>query len=181
VLPEQVIITHMIELITAGSSTTANLIGHVLKFLAETPAQLAEIRNDEALLANAVEEGLRRRGSTFGVFRLATTEVEIAGVTIPQGSLIWACYASTGHDEERFDGPERFDVHRANSDGHLNFGKGRHFCMGAPLARLETNVAIGMLLDRIPEIRVDVEAPVEYAPSLIVPELLHLNAEWPTT
>ena len=177
-LPDHVIITHMIELITAGSSTTANLIGHVLKFLAESPDQLAEVRGNPDLLANAVEEGLRRRGSTFGVFRLATEDVEIAGVTVPKGALIWAAYASTGHDESHFKDPARFDAHRGNASEHLNFGKGRHFCMGAPLARLETNTSIQLLLERIPTLSIPVDQPAEYAPSLIVPELLHLNAEW---
>lgn len=177
-LPEEVVITHMVELITAGSSTTANLIGHVLRFLAEDPAQLEAVRADPGLLANAVEEGMRRRPSTFGVFRLATTDVEVSGVTIPQGALVYACYASTGLDEDRFPNGERFDVHRANSGTHINFGKGRHFCMGAPLARLETSTAIRLLLERIPSIAVRTDEPLEYMPSLIVPELLHLEAVW---
>jgi hypothetical protein len=178
-LPPAVIVTHMIELVTAGSSTTANLIGHVLRFLAASPDQLDAVRRDPGLIANAVEEGLRRRGSTFGVFRLATTDVELSGVRIPKGALILACYASTGFDEERFDAPERFDVRRANSGDHLNFGKGRHFCMGAPLARLETTTAIGALLERLPALAIRADQPMEYAPSLIVPELLHLDAAWP--
>lgn len=177
-LPEDVVITHMVELITAGSSTTANLIGHVLRFLAEDPAQLEAVRNAPGLLANAVEEGMRRRPSTFGVFRLATTEVEISGVTIPEGALIYACYASTGYDEAHFADAQRFDVHRPNSDTHINFGKGRHFCMGAPLARLETTTAIRLLLERIPSIDILTDRPPEYMPSLIVPELLHLEAAW---
>jgi cytochrome P450 len=69
-------------------------------------------------------------------------------------------------------------VHRPNSSAHVNFGRGRHFCMGAPLARLATTTAISPLLDRIPSLAIDAHQPIEYMPSLIVPELLHLNAEW---
>jgi cytochrome P450 len=177
-LPEEVVITHMVELITAGSSTTANLIGHVLRFLAEDPGQLEAVRRDPDVMTNAVEEGMRRRPSTFGVFRLAATDVELSGVTIPAGALVYACYAATGLDEDRFPAAGRFDVHRANSDTHINFGKGRHFCMGASLARLETSTAIRLLLERIPSIAVHTDEPAEYMPSLIVPELLHLRAEW---
>jgi cytochrome P450 len=177
-LPEEMVITHMVELITAGSSTTANLIGHVLRFLAKDPVALEAVRHDPAVLVNAVEEGMRRRPSTFGVFRLATTDVELSGVTIPTGALVYACYAATGLDEDRFSDAERFDVHRANSGTHINFGKGRHFCMGAPLARLETSTAIRLLLERIPAIAIHTDAPTEYMPSLIVPELLHLEADW---
>lgn len=178
-LPRAVVVTHMIELITAGSSTTANLIGHILKFLAAAPGQLEQVAANPELIENSIEETLRYRPSTFGVFRLATTDVEIEGITIPKGALIWASYASTGHDEERFDSPEAFDVHRTNSGDHLNFGKGRHFCMGESLARLETDTAIRTLLQRIPSISIPADQATAYAPSLIVPELLHLKAEWP--
>ncbi|CAB4920450.1 unannotated protein [freshwater metagenome] len=177
-LPQALVITHMVELITAGSATTANLIGHALKFLGETPGALAALAADPSLVDNAVEEALRRRASTFGIFRKATRDVEIRGVMIPEGSLIWAAYAATGHDPDRFTDSERFDIHRPNAGQHLNFGKGRHFCMGAPLARLESATAVRTLLERLPDLDVPAGQEVEYAPSLIVPELLHLEGRW---
>jgi cytochrome P450 len=173
----QRIISHMGELLTAGSITTANLVGQMVRLLARHPEQLAALRDDPLLWENAVEEGLRHSGSTLGVYRLLQNEVEIRGVTIPAGSLVWLCYASTGRDEEKFPDPDRFDITRENAAEHLEFGLGPHFCMGAPLARLEARITLQTLYERVPEPRIPPQN-FEYNPALVTTSLRHLLVTW---
>jgi cytochrome P450 len=165
-LTSEKVVTHIIELITAGTDTSANFIGHMLILLEENPDQFAALRDDPGLWENAIEEGLRKRGPNIGVFRITTAEVELDGVTIPAGSLVWSLTGAAGHDPERFEQPEKFDVCRANASDHLGFGKGRHFCLGAPLARLETRIALQRLFERLPGLRLAPEQEIEYKPVL---------------
>jgi hypothetical protein len=129
-------------------------------------------------MANAVEEGLRRRGSAPGHFRIATRDVEVAGTPIPKGSLLWLVYISAGHDEQHFPSPRSFDVHRDNAERHLAFGRGRHMCMGAPLARLMARVGLQTLYERIPALRVVPDQRLEYLPNLTVLTLKRLDVAW---
>jgi cytochrome P450 len=177
-LDRERIVSHLSEIITAGTTTTANLIGQMVRLLDTHPDQLEAVRRDPALLENAVEEGLRHSGSTLGVFRVATADAEVGGVTIPAGSLVWACYASTGRDESRFVDPNDFDIHREDAAEHLEFGKGRHFCLGAPLGRLETRVALETLLARLPGLRVVPGQQLDYVPSIVTTSLRNLEVEW---
>lgn len=147
------IITNLIDLIAAGTDTVAPLMAHILKFLSEDRDQLEQVRADPSLMENTVEEGLRARGTAAALFRYTTNEVELGGVQIPKGSVLLLSYASAGYDESQFQCPHQFDVHRANAADHLAFGKGRHFCVGAPLARAEARIGLETLLERIPEIR----------------------------
>jgi Cytochrome P450 len=134
--------------------TTANLMAHMVMAFDERPDALAAVRADPALWDNAVEEGLRRRGSAPGHFRIATRDVEVAGTEIPRGSLLWLVYISAGHDEGHFPDPRRFDPRRENAKQHLAFGRGRHMCTGAPLARLVARIGLETLYDRLPGLRV---------------------------
>ena len=95
--------------------------------------------------------GLRRRSSNLGNQRRTTRDVEIGGVTIPKDATVWLVTASASNDERHFADPERYDIHRTNADDHLAFGRGRHFCMGAPLARLEVPIAIQRLWSGCPD------------------------------
>jgi cytochrome P450 len=147
-------------------------------FFDEDPEQFAEVKRDPSLMTNAVEEGLRKRGTSPGLFRITTRDVEIGGTTIPKGSLVWLVYISAGHDESLFDDPTRFDVHRPNADKHMSFGRGRHMCMGAPLARLETRVGLNVLFERIPDIRVVPDQDLVYLPVMTVLTLESLMTEW---
>jgi cytochrome P450 len=165
-------------MIAAGNDTTANLMAHMVMFFSEDPDALAEVRRDAAVMANAVEEGLRRRGSAPGHFRIATRDVEVAGTAIPAGSLLWLVYISAGHDEEHFPAPRAFDVHRANADHHLAFGRGRHMCMGAPLARLMARVGLQALYERIPALRMVPDQRLDYLPNLTVLTLKRLAVSW---
>ena len=177
-LDRERIVSHLSELLTAGTSTTSNLIGQMVRLFDANPAERDAATHDPARMANAVEEALRHSGSTLGVFRVTTRDVEIAGTPIPAGSLVWACYASTGRDATRFPDPDRFDSARMDAAEHLEFGAGRHFCMGAPLGRLESRIAITTLYERIPDLRVVESQTLEYVPSLVTTSLRHLLVRW---
>jgi cytochrome P450 len=164
--------------ITAGTETTANLLCETVKLLDESPEQREELRRDHSLLPNAVDEGLRRRASAIANFRIAKRDVEIRGYTIPKGAHVWACLASANHDEERFPNPREFDIHRANAGDHVGFSKGTHFCLGAPLARLEARIGLQTLLERIPNLRVP-DQEIDYVPTLgLVVNMQGLQVEW---
>jgi cytochrome P450 len=140
-------------LLVAGHETTVNLIGNGVLALLEHPDQMERLRAEPALLDTAVEELLRYAGPVaVSTERYAREDVALAGVTIPRGSLVFAVIASANRDERQFPDPDRLDVAR-EPNRHLSFGLGPHFCLGAPLARLEARVAIGALLRRVANIR----------------------------
>jgi cytochrome P450 len=172
------IVAHITELVAAGNDTTANLIGHAVLHLSRNPDQLAQVRRDPSLLENTVEEALRMRGTSAGLFRITTRDVELAGVRIPRDSVMWLVFPSAGHDERRFPDAGRFDIHRANAADHLAFGRGRHMCMGAPLARLEARVALEALFEHLPGIHATPGQPLSYLPVMTVVTLDRLEAEW---
>lgn len=136
-------------LLVAGNETTTNLIGNAVLALLDHPSEIAKIRANRQLISNLVEETLRYDGPVQGLFRMTTQEVEIAGSTIPAGAVVMPLFASANRDERQFEDPDRFDVTR-NADGHLAFGFGIHFCLGAALARLEARVALEALLFDLP-------------------------------
>lgn len=177
-LPTNRIVTHVTELIAAGNDTTANLMGQMTMLFDAAPDQRAAVLEDMSLMANAVDEALRRRGTAPGAFRITTREVELGGVAIPARSMVWLVYISAGHDEEHFPEPRRFDVRRANADKHLSLGRGRHKCMGAPLARLGGRIGMERLLTRIPDIRVVPGQELTYSPAMTVLPLHSLLVEW---
>ena len=168
----------LITFLTAGMDTTANLICELVKILDEFPDQRELLEADPSLIPDAIEEGLRRQGSSIGQLRRTTCDVELSGQPIAAGSLVWASIASANNDESRFPDPRRFDVRRANASEHLGFSKGTHFCVGAPLARLEARIALKALLERIPDLRVPPQE-LEYVPSLgVVVNLRGMRVEW---
>jgi cytochrome P450 len=137
-------------LLVAGHETTVNLIGNGALALLRHPDQLAMLRADPALVPNAVEEFLRYDGPVnLATFRYTTEPVEIGGTTIPEGELVLVSLVSANRDPERYGAPQRLDVTR-DAAGHVAFGHGMHHCLGAPLARLEGEIAFRTLLDRFP-------------------------------
>ncbi|MEO8721948.1 MAG: cytochrome P450 [Sphingobium sp.] len=177
-IPIPRIVRKLHELVAAGNDTTANLMGLMLLQLAAYPDQDKEVRADPALLSNVVEETLRLRGTSPGLFRITTKDVDINGTLIPKDSLVWLLYIGGGLDESHFPDSERWDIHRPNRDKHLAFGHGRHTCLGNPLARLEARVAFEELFKRIPDIRVVPNQKIEFLPVLTVTTMNHLEAEW---
>ena len=145
--PEQVI-SFASLLLAAGSETTSNLIGNAVLALLEHPEQLERVQNDPRLVSNLVEETLRYDPPIQLTMRLATRETEVAGVAIPQGSIVAVLLASANRDEAQFEEPDRFNIDRP-SPAHLAFGFGNHFCIGASLARLEGSIALEMILTRL--------------------------------
>jgi cytochrome P450 len=147
-LNENELISMAFLLLVAGHETTVNLIGNGVLGLLRNPDQLAALRADRSLLPGAVEEFLRIDGPiNLATFRYTSEEVELGGVTIPAGELVLVSLLGANRDPEKFPDPDRMDITRPTG-GHLAFGHGVHFCLGAPLARLEGAIAIGSLLDR---------------------------------
>ncbi len=177
-LSTDTIIFHMIELTAAGNDTTANLMGNVVQFFDENPEQLEELKRDPSLLENAVEEGLRRRPTSPQMYRITTRDVELGGVTIPARSIVCLSFGSGSNDEGHFPEPLTFDIHRENADEHLAFGHGRHFCLGAPLARLEARLGLEALFERIPTIRVVPGQTLQFVPVVTVQTMVSLQVEW---
>ncbi|MQA98383.1 MAG: cytochrome P450, partial [Streptosporangiales bacterium] len=144
------------QILLAGHETTVSLIGTGVVLLMRHPDQLAAVRADPALIAPAVEEILRYESpADTSLLRVAAEDITIAGVTIRKGEAIIAVTGSGNFDERAFTRPEAFDVSRTHNP-HLGFGHGAHFCLGAPLARVEGQVALAGLLSRFPALRLAV-------------------------
>jgi cytochrome P450 len=148
-------------LLLAGHITTTATLGNAIVTFNENPAAVAEIRTDPALLVPAIDEVLRLRTPFPRLARLTTTDTEIAGVKIPANQTVLSWLTAANRDERVFTDPGRFDIHRTPNP-HLTFGHGIHFCLGAPLARLEARVALRLLLDRYHDIQLADDEPVEY-------------------
>ncbi|MET3549621.1 cytochrome P450 PksS [Paenibacillus favisporus] len=143
-------------LITAGHETTVNLIGNGILALLQHPEQMQLLREDPVLLPAAVEELLRYAGPVMITGRVADEDIEIHGTLIRKGEMVMVSLAGADMDASRFDAPERLDITRQETD-HLAFGRGIHLCLGAPLARMEGQIAFGSLLRRFPNLRLDVK------------------------
>jgi cytochrome P450 len=135
-------------LLVAGQETTTNLINNAVLCLLDHPDQLARVGADPALLPPAIEEVLRVRAPVQWMYRVARRPVELHGQSLPAGTLLLAVIGSANRDPAVFPDPDRFDLTR-DPNPHLAFGHGIHFCLGAPLARLEARVALADLLARL--------------------------------
>lgn len=140
-------------LLLAGHETTTNMSGNAILSLLQHRDSWEAIVNDPGLIANAVEECLRYRSSVVAWRRLALTDVEFRGVGISAGSRILCFLPSGNRDEDHFDNGEQLDIHRKDARSHISFGFGRHFCLGAPLARFELKVLLEELSLRLPGLR----------------------------
>lgn len=152
------ILATCILMLVAGHETTTRLIGNAMYCFTERPEVMAELRADPALIAGALEEVLRYRPPLAGTLRTTTSDVRIGTTPIPAGQALIVQIASANHDETAFADPEVFDIRR-KPNRHLGFGQGIHFCLGAPLARLEGRIAIQSLLQRFPDLH-PTEVPV---------------------
>jgi cytochrome P450 len=156
-------------LLTAGHETTVNLIANGMLALLTHPGELARLHADPSLLPSAVEEMLRYAGPlNHATERFTLEPTEIGGVTIPANKLVICATSAANNDPARFPDPGRLDVGR-DTTGHLAFGHGIHYCLGAPLARLEAEVAFGALLSRFPALSLAVPATeLRWRPSSFV-------------
>jgi cytochrome P450 len=156
-LTEDELVTTCILLLNAGHEATVNVTGNGLLALLQNPAQLQRLREDRSLLPTAIEEFMRFDSPLQLFERTATADVEIGGVTVQRGQKIGALLGSANHDPAVFEAPETLDVGRADNS-HITFGAGIHFCIGAPLARVELQASFGALLDRTTELALGAEA-----------------------
>jgi cytochrome P450 len=154
-------------LLLAGSETTTNLITNAVLCFTAHRDQLERLGRERELIPSAVEEVLRFRSPLQWMFRVATREVAMHGQRLPAGSVVLAMIGSANRDEKVFKEPDVFDVAR-EPNAHLAFGHGVHFCMGAPLARLEGRVALGDLLDRVKGMELALDGPWVPRPGLHV-------------
>jgi cytochrome P450 len=152
-------------LLVAGNETTTNLIGNAVTALLDHPGELERVARDPSLVPGALEETLRYDPPVQILFRTATQDVELAGTRIPKGAYVAPLIGSANRDERRFPDPDRFDVTR-DPQGHVAFGFGKHFCLGASLARLEARVALEALAPELP--RLVREQPRELIDSFLV-------------
>ena len=153
-LSEDEVTSMALLLALAGHQTTVNLIANTVHALLAHPDQLAALRADPALLPGAIEETLRFDSpSAIASLRYTTEPVTIGGTTIPAGEFVQIGLLAANRDPAVFADPDRFDITRPDASRHLAFGHGLHHCLGAPLARLQAEAAVGALLDRFPALR----------------------------
>ena len=161
-LSEDELLAMVFLLLVAGHETTVNLIGSGTMELLQHPEQMDKLRCEPSLIQPAIEELLRYTSPVFmSTERYAREDVTIQGVTISRGEMTLGVIGSANRDENVFDRPEELNIARENNR-HLSFGHGIHFCLGAPLARLEAQIAISTLLRRLPHLRLNV------APELLI-------------
>ena len=153
-LSEEEIIANTIVTMVGGQETTTNLIGNGLLTLLRNPAALAQLRDDPSIIEAAVEELLRYESPSQHTARIAPEDCELGGKTIRKGSAVMAVMAAANRDPARFADPDTLDLTRKDNR-HLAFGWAAHFCFGAPLARMEGQIAFATLLRRLPDLALD--------------------------
>ena len=154
-------------LLIAGNLTTTHLISNAMLCFEQHPEVVEQLRNNPALIPDAVEEVLRYRSPIRLITRLATRDTVLLGQQIKAGQMVVAWLASANLDEQQFPHADQFDITRSSHD-HIAFGYGVHFCLGAPLARLEAKIALESMFARFPVIRRIPHIPVEPIPSLML-------------
>jgi cytochrome P450 len=154
-LSREEILTFCRVLLVAGHVTTFNLIGNTILSLLQNPQEFKLLQENHSLIGSALEETLRYRSPVQAVNRVVTKDVKLGGQKIQSGQRIIAWIGSANHDESVFLDPERFDINRSSRQPNLAFGHGIHFCLGAPLARLEGQVVLRIILRRLQGLTLD--------------------------
>ena len=157
-LSDDEIFAFLLLILPAGVETTYRASGNLLVAMLSEPSLLETLREDRGMLRGAIEEALRWEPPISTVVRVARCDCELGGITIPKGTNVSVSVAAANRDPTHYADPDRFDPTRKNI-AHLTFGGGPHVCLGMPLARMETTVAINGLLDRLPDLHLDPSAP----------------------
>lgn len=155
-LSDEEIFSFLRLLLPAGVETTYRSTGNLLFGLLSSTAQLDAVRSDRSLIPQAIEEAIRWEPPLLMITRVATRDTELGGVPIPAGSAVMPVLGSANREDDRYPDPGRFDIFRS-ANPHISFGLGVHVCLGMHLARLEMRVALNLLLDRLPGLRLDPE------------------------
>lgn len=159
VLPEDILVSFLRQLVNAGGDTTYRGTSILLTGLLTNPDQLDAVRRDRSLVPQAIEEALRWDGPVVVQSRMATRDVELAGVRIPANAVVDVVAGSANRDPSRYPDPDRFDLFRERKHRHFAFSYGPHVCIGQHLARVEMTRALNALLDRLPNLRLDPDLP----------------------
>jgi cytochrome P450 len=153
------VVSNAAVLLFGGIETTEGMIANAIAHLLEHPDQLAAVRTEPALIANAIEESLRLEPAAAVVDRYATRDTELAGAEIGGRELVVVSITGANRDPSVFPEPDRFDIRRPNAKLHAAFAHGPHVCIGMHLARLEAHTAVARVLERLPGLRLDGDAP----------------------
>jgi cytochrome P450 len=172
-LSERELLNFCSVLLAAGSETTTHLIGNMILCLDAHPEVVTRLRMDRQLLSGAVEEMLRYHSPLQWVARVVQKETTLAGKRIKAGEILLSCVASANRDETQFPDPDTFDITR-HPNRHLAFGHGIHFCLGAPLARLEAQIVLSVILERCMDLSIDKTIPLERVPAPLFYGVKHL-------
>jgi len=164
-------------LLVAGNETTTNLLGNMILCFDENPGVVERLRKNRALVPGAIEETLRYYSPVKAMPRVTTTETMLGDQRIGAGQVIIAWIGSANRDEAEFPDPDRFDSER-EPNRHIAFGRGIHFCLGAPLARLEAKIALNAMLDRLPGSWQVADLPLEMVKSFVVFGAKKLPMTW---
>ena len=163
----------MLTLFSAAGESTASLLGSAAWILTDRPEIQKQVRDDPELLGAFIEEALRYEAPFRGHYRHVMRDTTLGGVEVPANSHLLLMWGAANRDPAHFEAPNEFRLNRSNAKGHLTFGKGVHFCVGAALARLEARIVLGMLLEHTTWVEaVDVG---EWLPSILVRRLDRLE------
>ena len=152
VIPESDALSMLNQLLVGGNETTTSLITNLFWRLLEKPSRWRTLLEDRSLVRSAVEESLRYDPPVLGLYRNSASDIEIHDETIPEGEKVYVYYAAANRDPRVFNKPNEFDISR-KARRHMSFGLGTHFCVGAPTARLEAEVVLEVMLERMPDLR----------------------------
>lgn len=176
-LSDEEIIGFLRNLLPAGAETTSRSSASLAYALLTHTDQLEAVRADRSLVPQAIEEGIRWETPLLNFVRQAVVDVDIDGITIPAGSVVMVNLGSANHDESRWAEPDRFDIFRERKP-HVGFGHGAHQCLGMHLARLESTVMLNLVLDELPGLRLDPDAPAPSIEGQIFRSPARLDVVW---
>lgn len=178
-LSEGELVANIFGLVLAASDTTVSMLTNTVFLMLSHDDLWSRARSDETVVPAAIEEALRVMGPVRASNRVVTEDVELGGVVLPAGSRLHVHHSTANRDPRVFDDAERFCPGRAMPKPHLAFGQGAHFCLGAPLARLEGRIALQALVERLPGLRLgDVPDPLPRSVNLFVPSVTSLPVVW---
>jgi cytochrome P450 len=177
-LPREAVMGVPLDIVVAGHVTVTRAIGNALVLLLGEPGRADQLRSSPAAVPAVVEEILRLESPAQGLFRTTTREVELGGARLPAGARVMVHYGSANRDAAAFPDPDRYDPRREGLHRQLAFGKGIHFCIGAPLARIELRIALPLLLERLPGLRLVDPGALEWEPIFFARGLSRLPVRW---